>query len=100
MSGGGMKAMSAGEIAEAMAGIPGWELEGRELKRSFRFGSFMEAIRFVNGAAEAAEELGHHPDMDIRYSKVLVGLTTHDAGGLTELDFRLAGRLGEIASHS
>ena len=58
--------------------------------RVFKFEDFLAAMRFVNKVAELAESAGHHPDIDIRYSKVRLALVTHDAGGLTSKDFDLA----------
>jgi 4a-hydroxytetrahydrobiopterin dehydratase len=60
------------------------------LEREFEFESFPAAIAFVDRLAEVAEAANHHPDIDIRWRKVRIALTTHDAGGLTDLDFRLA----------
>jgi 4a-hydroxytetrahydrobiopterin dehydratase len=80
-----------------MAGVPEWALlESGEIGRTFCFGGhgdFVSAIEFVSMVAALAEEMQHHPDIDIRYSKVTCRLITHDAGGLTELDFWLAQKL-------
>ncbi len=91
-----MVLLTDNELARAVEALPGWELAGRRLERTFVFGSFGEAMRFVNGAATVAEEMGHHPDMDIRYKRVKIGLMTHDAGGVTSLDVRLAQGLEEL----
>ncbi len=91
-----MKLLTEDELAKAVETLPGWRLAGGRLERTFVFGSFAEGMRFVNGAAAVAEELGHHPDIDIRYNRVKIGLTTHDAGGLTGLDLRLAERLSAL----
>lgn len=66
------------------------------IERVFEFDDFSAAIDFVNGIAELAEEHDHHPDIDIRYSKVRIILSTHSKGGLTELDFELAERIGNL----
>lgn len=91
-----MRLMSEEERAGALDGLPGWALEGAAITRTWSFVDFLAAMRFVNGAAALAEEMGHHPDMDIRYNRVKVALTTHDAGGLTDRDFGLAARLDRV----
>jgi 4a-hydroxytetrahydrobiopterin dehydratase len=77
--------------------IPEWELEKKHLERTFEFDDFSESIDFVNGVAEVAEEEEHHPDIDIRYNKVRLILSTHSKGGITELDFELAERIDTLA---
>jgi 4a-hydroxytetrahydrobiopterin dehydratase len=62
----------------------------------FEFDDFSQAIEFVNGVAEIAEEDDHHPDIDIRYSKVSVRLSTHSEGGLTDLDFEVAEKIDTL----
>ncbi len=91
-----MERISGKELTRALESSPGWTLEGEVLTRMFRFADFVEAMRFVNDAAALAEQMGHHPDIDIRYNKVRMALTTHDAGGITELDFSLASRLSAL----
>jgi 4a-hydroxytetrahydrobiopterin dehydratase len=75
--------------------IPDWNLEGGNLVRTFVFTDFREAMSFVNSVAALAERAGHHPDIDIRYNKVRLALSSHDAGGITEKDFALAAEIGE-----
>ena len=77
--------------------IPEWELEKKHLERTFEFDDFSESIDFVNGVAEVAEEEEHHPDIDIRYNKVRLILSTHSKGGITELDFELTERIDTLA---
>jgi 4a-hydroxytetrahydrobiopterin dehydratase len=77
-------------IAEALRRTPGWERVGAEIRRTYRFHDFREALAFVNRVGHLAETAGHHPDIDIRYSAVTLALTTHDAGGLSAKDFDLA----------
>ena len=89
-----MKSLSDAEASERLARLPGWTREGDMIRRTFTFGDFKEAMAFVNRVADLAEEMNHHPDIDIRYSKVSLALTTHDAGGLTALDFDLAEKAG------
>jgi 4a-hydroxytetrahydrobiopterin dehydratase len=85
-----MPPLSTQEIASHLSKLPGWQVENGELTRTFNFKDFLGALAFVNRLGERAEEAGHHPDIDIRYNRVRVGLVTHDAGGLTEKDFVLA----------
>ncbi len=88
-----MPAFSHAEAAAHLGALPGWQIEAGELARTFEFADFPAALRFVNRVGELAEEAGHHPDIDIRYNRVRLGLTTHDAGGLTAKDFDLARRI-------
>jgi len=76
----------------------GWMVEDGALTKTFTFHDFVHAMQFVNRLAESAEEAQHHPDIDIRYNKVTVGLSTHDEGGITEKDFALAEEAERAAS--
>ncbi len=89
--------MKAAELKDRMKKIPEWELEKKHIERSFEFDDFADAIDFVNSVAEVAEDEEHHPDIDIRYNKVRLVLSTHSKGGLTELDFALAERIDTLA---
>ena len=73
-----------------LKGRKGWKRSGNALTKSFGFLSFRDAIVFVNRVASLADESDHHPDIDIRYTTVILSLTTHSAHGLTEKDLRLA----------
>ena len=88
--------LSAKEIKEAIKDLPEWDVEGKAIVRIFEFDDFEQAIDFVNGVAELAEDADHHPDMDIRFNKVRVILSTHSKGGITENDFDLAERLDTL----
>ena len=79
--------------AERLAALPGWEREGDEIVKTFELPTFPDAIAFVTRIADRAEAANHHPDLDIRYRKVRVALSTHDAGGLTDQDFDLAAEI-------
>jgi 4a-hydroxytetrahydrobiopterin dehydratase len=85
------------EIDERLGAATGWERTGDEIRRSFERADFPAAIAFVVNVGFLAEAANHHPDIDIRWRTVHLALTTHDAGGLTELDFDLAARINEIA---
>jgi 4a-hydroxytetrahydrobiopterin dehydratase len=74
-----------------------WRREGDEIVREWRFEDFGEAIAFVNRVAEAAEEANHHPDILVHgWNKVRLSLTNHSAGGLTDADFEMAGRIDQL----
>jgi 4a-hydroxytetrahydrobiopterin dehydratase len=86
----GQVKMEPAKIAQALAAVPQWQRDGEMISRTFEFKDFPAAMKFVNFVAELAEQAQHHPDMDVRWNKVRLALTTHDAGGLTEKDFALA----------
>jgi 4a-hydroxytetrahydrobiopterin dehydratase len=85
------------EVATRLAAVPRWREQGGEIVRTFEFHDFRAALGFVNKVGEMAEKAGHHPDIDIRYNKVKLALTTHDAGGLTTKDFDLAAEIDRAA---
>jgi len=93
-----VQAYNEAQLKENLANIQGWQLNpaNGEIYREYQFGNFVEALTFVNKVGEIAEELGHHPDITIRYNKVLLSVITHDAGGLTEKDFTLAQRANAL----
>ncbi|CAN5371718.1 4a-hydroxytetrahydrobiopterin dehydratase [soil metagenome] len=78
------------EIQRALGSLPGWSRRGDVLTKSFSFPTFAGGIDFVQRVAKEADAMNHHPDIDIRYTKVLFTLSTHDAGGITENDLSLA----------
>jgi 4a-hydroxytetrahydrobiopterin dehydratase len=90
-----MQKLGDKELKDAVAKLPGWRLEDGKLLREFAFADFVTAMVFVNKIADVAEAAGHHPDIDIRYNKVRLGLVTHDAGGITAKDVEMAGRLNQ-----
>ena len=92
-----MPKLSATAVTAALRRVPLWKKRGRVISRTYQFKDFVVAMRFVNAIARAAEEACHHPDIDIRWNKVTLALTTHDAGGLTKKDFDLATRLDALA---
>ncbi|NOK59254.1 MAG: pterin dehydratase [Chloroflexi bacterium AL-W] len=83
-------------IQEQVDQLGSWRLQGNMISKIFQFSSFPAAVAFVTHVAFLAEAAGHHPDVDIRYNKVMLVLTTHDAGGLTQKDFSLAAQVDEI----
>ncbi|MCG6927416.1 MAG: 4a-hydroxytetrahydrobiopterin dehydratase [Acidobacteria bacterium] len=88
-----MDPLSDSEVAAHLRRLPEWERHGSAIRRTFSFADFEGAMAFVNRVAALAEAADHHPDIDIRYSKVTLTLSTHDAGGLTDRDFALAGKI-------
>jgi len=91
-----MAALSQSDIDARLRSLPAWRIEGGELTRTFTHKDFRAALAFVNKVGDLAEEAGHHPDIDIRYNKVRLGLVTHDDGGLTAKDFELAGAVDKL----
>jgi 4a-hydroxytetrahydrobiopterin dehydratase len=89
-----MDLLSETEIQHRLSRLAGWERRGQEIRRTWAFADFKAAMVFVNRVAGLAEAADHHPDIDIRYSKVTLVLSTHDAGGLTARDFALAESIG------
>lgn len=92
------KKLSPEEVAARLDELPGWDLDGGKLHRSYRFTDFNEAFGFMARVALVAETLNHHPEWSNVYDRVVVHLTTHDAGGLTDLDFALAAKMDAFAA--
>ena len=90
--------LTADEIHTQLADLPGWQGDPAGLRRSVQFPDFPTAISAIAEVAEVAEEIGHHPDMDVRWRTITFALTTHDAGGVTQLDVELAHRISAIAA--
>jgi len=91
-----MKKLNAAQIKTALARLPDWKKHHDTISRTFVFKDFPAAIKFVNAVAKLAEKAWHHPDIDIRWNKVTLVLTTHDAGGLTRKDFALAKKFDRL----
>jgi 4a-hydroxytetrahydrobiopterin dehydratase len=85
------------EIRRALGALPGWSRKGDALIKTFTFPRFADGIRFVGQVAEIADSVNHHPDIDIRYTKISFSLSTHDAGGVTQNDFDLAKAIEKAA---
>ena len=81
------------EIEQRLDELGDWEREGEDIQKVFEFDDFGQAIKFVNDVAALADRYDHHPDIDIRYNRVRLALTTHSEGGLTPRDFDLAGEI-------
>jgi len=91
-----MARFNSAKIKKALASVPDWKRKGSEITRTYQFKDFPAAIRFVKAVAGPAEKAWHHPDIDIRWNKVTLTLTTHDEGGLTAKDFALAKRFDSL----
>ncbi|MBI1839286.1 MAG: 4a-hydroxytetrahydrobiopterin dehydratase [Verrucomicrobia bacterium] len=89
--------LKAAEIRERLKSTPGWRKKGAAIHRRYEFDDFVDAMKFVNAVAKAAERAWHHPDIDIRWNRVSLSLSTHDVGGLSENDFELAAALDRLA---
>ncbi len=88
--------LSENQINRKIEALPQWTTDGKSLQRTFIFTDFVTAIDFVNQLVEPSEAAGHHPDLEISYNKVSITLSTHDAGGLTQLDFSLAEQISNL----
>lgn len=89
--------LSGAELQQAMQVLAGWSVRDQAIERVFEFPNFVEAMGFVNRIAEAAEAVNHHPDIAINYNKVILSLTSHDSGGVTHRDLRMAGKINELS---
>jgi 4a-hydroxytetrahydrobiopterin dehydratase len=90
--------LSPEDIDAKLTQFPEWGMDqGKSITRDFKFQDFKEAMEFVNKVADEAEEMNHHPDIDIRWNTVTLAISTHSAGGLTENDFELASRCNKLA---
>jgi len=90
--------LSDADIQNLLPGVPGWELVNGKLHREYKFPDFVHAFGFMATAAIAIEKMNHHPEWFNVYNRVVVDLTTHDAGGISQRDFELARLLEGIAS--
>jgi len=92
-----MARLSDEEIAERLEELQGWDRTGDAISKSFDRGDFKGSVAFVNEVLEPAEEMNHHPDLEISWSRVNVSLSTHSEGGVTGSDFELAGKIDSLA---
>jgi len=93
-----MALFSDAEIKQRVGGMDGWEHEGEVISKTFERKNFVGSVEFVNQIVEPAEEMGHHPDLEVSWDKVTVSITSHSEGGLTAADFELAGRIDGLGS--
>jgi 4a-hydroxytetrahydrobiopterin dehydratase len=93
-----LERLSETQLTAAMADLSDWTVDGEHIRAEFRFENFVEAFGFMTEMALVAERLNHHPEWSNVYSRVTVGLTTHDAGGLTTYDVQLASAMSAAAA--
>jgi 4a-hydroxytetrahydrobiopterin dehydratase len=89
--------LSPPDLEKAVGELPNWSIQNQKLHRQFQFPSFVEAFGFMSSVALVAESMGHHPEWFNVYNRVTVDLTTHDAGGITNLDIELAKKMEQLA---
>ena len=92
-----MERLTDEQVSERLASLPAWERDGDAIRREFDRGDFVGAVELVRAIVGPAEDMNHHPDLSISWSKVEVRITTHSAGGLTANDFELASRIDDLA---
>lgn len=85
------------ELTRRLKKIPEWEIKKDRLVRVFEFDEYMDAIDFVNGVADIAEDANHHPDIILRYTTLKLSLISHDIGSITDRDFELAARINTLS---
>ncbi len=90
-----MAKLEKSEIERRLGALPGWEFKDNAISKLYRFKEFMDGIRFLNRVAEMAEAADHHPDVKINYIRLTFTCSTHDQGGVTEKDFKLAAQIEE-----
>lgn len=93
-----LKPLTETEIFQRLQALPKWTRDGKTIKYTHEFKNFVESVSFVNCLISPSEKAGHHPDIAIAYNRVIISLTTHDAGGLTPQDFELAETISKLVS--
>ena len=91
-----MALLSDAEVDARLAELPGWARSGTAIEKEFDRGDFVGSVEFVRRLTGPAEEMGHHPDLELSWSEVKVSITNHAAGGLTDADFELAARIDAL----
>jgi 4a-hydroxytetrahydrobiopterin dehydratase len=86
------------EIQRALGTLPGWSRRGALITKTYVMPTFPAGIAFIGRIADAAEAVQHHPDIDIRYTKITIALSTHDSGGLTQKDIALASQIEALVT--
>jgi 4a-hydroxytetrahydrobiopterin dehydratase len=92
-----MTKLTSEELEQGLKELDGWSVEGNNITKTLKFSTFPGGIAFVNQVADLAEDMGHHPDINIRYSTVTLYLSTHDEGGITAKDIVLARRIDTLS---
>ena len=96
--GGQATALSDADIHARLSALSGWELAGKEIRKTFPFKNYHETMAFVNASAWVSHREDHHPDMSVHFNKCVVAYSTHDAGGITQNDFICAAKLDALLS--
>jgi 4a-hydroxytetrahydrobiopterin dehydratase len=91
-----MPLLSDEEVEGRLADLSGWERDGDAIRKSFKRGDFKGSVDFINEITPIAEDMNHHPDLEVSWDTVTVTITTHSEGGLTENDFELASKIDAI----
>lgn len=91
-----MPVLNDDEITQRLEGLEGWERQGDAIVRSYKCNDFVGSVKLVDALTPVAEEMNHHPDLEISWDTVTVKITTHSEGGLTENDFELAGKIDSL----
>lgn len=91
-----MPLLEDSEIESRLADLDGWERAGDAIRKEFKRDDFVGSVKFVDALVEPAEDMGHHPDVEISWDTVTVMISTHSEGGLTANDFELAARLDAL----
>ncbi len=92
-----MARLDDADIERRLAQLEGWERSGDAIRKAFKRGDFVGSVDFVRALVQPAEEMGHHPDLEVSWDEVTVTITTHSEGGLTDNDFELAARIDGLA---
>jgi 4a-hydroxytetrahydrobiopterin dehydratase len=95
-----MALLGKAEVDERLAGLSGWELAGKAIRKSFACGDFVGSVRFLGSLVSPAESMNHHPDLEISWDTVTVTISTHSEGGLTGADFELAEKVDALSPTS
>ena len=93
----GRPVLQSSELAQRLKALPGWELAGNQLTKTFRFANYYETMAFVNAVAYVAHRQDHHPDLTVSYNRLVVSYSTHDAGGVTLNDCICAAKVEALA---
>src|ERR1035437_711039 len=93
-----MPSLTPQQVRHDLKALPNWSKRAQRILRTFKFEGFLQSLDFVNRIARKAQKANHHPDIDIRFNKVTLQLTTHDEGGITAKDFSLARQCEEVFS--
>jgi len=91
-----MALLSDEQVRQQLQNLDGWSQQGKAIVRQFEFKDFKQAMDFVNRIADTAEAANHHPDITINYNKVTLLLTSHDSGGVTDRDAKMAANINEV----